>query len=65
MAGQIAAVVSPLVIGYLVQISKGGFYSAFMFQIGAVLVSVAIVFTLKDRAAEEKREEMYRRLHKA
>jgi sugar phosphate permease len=58
MAGQIAAVVSPLVIGYLVQISKGGFYSAFMFQIGAVLVSVAIVFTLKEQTGEGKRGEL-------
>jgi sugar phosphate permease len=53
MAGQIAAVVSPLAIGYLVQISKGGFYSAFMFLIGAVLVSTAIVFTLKEQKAPQ------------
>jgi sugar phosphate permease len=58
MAGQIAAVVSPLLIGYLVQISKGGFYSTFMFLIGAVLVSAAIVFTLKEQKAPAKPEEL-------
>jgi sugar phosphate permease len=58
MAGQLAAVVSPLAIGYLVQISKGGFYSAFMFLIGAVLVSVVIVFTLKEQKATEKDQEL-------
>lgn len=58
MAGQIAAVVSPLAIGYLVQISKGGFYSAFMFQIIAVLVSVVIVFTLKEQKATDKEQEL-------
>jgi MFS family permease len=56
MAGQIAAVVSPMAIGFLVQISGGGFYSAFTFLIGAALVSSAIVFTLKEKTASESPE---------
>ena len=46
MAGQIAAFVSPIIIGYLVGVADGQFATAFMFIIGTALVSCAIVFTL-------------------
>ena len=47
-AGQIAGFLSPLIIGYLVQISGGGarsFDTAFMFLIGAILVSSLVGMT--------------------
>lgn len=46
MAGQIAAFVSPLVIGWLVAGAGGNFDNAFIFLIAALLVSCAIVLTL-------------------
>lgn len=51
MAGQFAAVVAPLAIGYLVQISNGGFGLTFGFFIVALLVSVGIVLTLPSPAS--------------
>jgi sugar phosphate permease len=56
LAGQIAALVSPLVIGYLVQTAHGGFDSSFQFLIGAALVSCGIVLTLRKQAVEEPQE---------
>ena len=49
MAGQIAAFISPLIIGYLVGVAEGEFYTTFMFLIGMALVSCAIVFTLPGK----------------
>lgn len=46
MAGQFAAIVAPLVIGYLVQTANGGFGPTFVFLIGALFVSSAIVLSI-------------------
>jgi nitrate/nitrite transporter NarK len=54
MVGQLAALVSPLVIGYLVQTSKGGFVSSCIFLIGTALVSCAIMLTLKNKQPVKK-----------
>lgn len=43
MGGQIAALIAPLLIGYLVGASGGKFHSTFAFLIGAILLSCAIV----------------------
>lgn len=50
MAGQIAAFLSPLLIGYLIDISNGGFGLTFAVLIGSLLASAAIVLTLPGRA---------------
>lgn len=44
--GQLAGLVSPTVIGYLVDVSKGSFNSSFLFMIACILVSSAIALTL-------------------
>jgi sugar phosphate permease len=58
MAGQIAAFLSPIIVGYLVGADKGKYNFAFMLLIGSLLVSCAIVFTLPNnfRDPEEARD---------
>jgi nitrate/nitrite transporter NarK len=58
MAGQIAAFLSPVLVGYLVGAAKGKYNFAFMLLIGSLLVSCVIVFTLpsKVRHPEEVRD---------
>jgi sugar phosphate permease len=54
-AGQCAGFLSPLIVGYLVQISGGGarsFDTAFMFLIGAILVSSLVGMTFPKSKAE-------------
>jgi len=50
--GQMAGLVSPTIIGYLVDISKGSFNSSFIFMIGCLVVSAAITLTIKARTSE-------------
>jgi sugar phosphate permease len=47
-AGQLAAFLSPLIMGFFVQISGGTFYSAFMLLIGSSLFSCLLTFTVKE-----------------
>lgn len=54
-AGQAAAFLSPMIMGYLVQASGGAFYSAFMLLVGSTLFSCLLTFTVKD---EELKFEM-------
>ena len=49
MAGQIAAFVSPLAIGFLVQASGGSFNSSFIFLISGALISAAIACAVKEK----------------
>jgi nitrate/nitrite transporter NarK len=49
MAGQIAAFISPIVVGYLVGAAGGNYELSFMFLIASLLVSCAIVFTLPSK----------------
>jgi sugar phosphate permease len=49
MAGQLAAVIAPMLIGFLVTVTNGGFALTFGFLIGALLMSCAIVFILPDK----------------
>jgi nitrate/nitrite transporter NarK len=49
MAGQIAAFISPIVVGYLVEAAGGNYNLSFMFLIVSLLVSCAIVFTLPSK----------------
>lgn len=46
MAGQIAAFLSPMIVGYLVGAADGTFGTTFALLIGSILVSCALVFTL-------------------
>jgi sugar phosphate permease len=46
VAGQVAAFISPIVIGYLVGSESGSFGHAFVFLVVSALVSCALVFTL-------------------
>jgi len=46
MAGQIAAFISPLVMGYLIGAAKGNFDHAFIFLILSLLASCVVVFTI-------------------
>jgi len=49
--GQLAGLISPTVIGFLVDIS-GNFYSSFIFMIGCIVVSSAIAMLLKSRSSD-------------
>ena len=49
MAGQLAAFLSPLVIGYLVQVSNGNFDTSFMFLISGSLISAVIALAVKEK----------------
>jgi len=51
MAGQIAAFVSPILVGFLVGLAGGSFSTTFALIIGSLLVSCALVFTLPRPAA--------------
>ena len=46
MAGQLAAFVSPIIVGYLVGVGRGSFASTFVFLILSLLVSAAVVLAL-------------------
>lgn len=59
MAGQVAAFISPLLIGYLVGAAGGEFNLAFAALIGSVLASCAIAFTLPDRVGPSKFEAVH------
>jgi MFS-type transporter involved in bile tolerance (Atg22 family) len=49
MAGQAAAFVSPLLVGYLVGAAGGNFDHGFMFLIASLLVSCTIALTLSGK----------------
>ncbi|RVT93514.1 MFS transporter [Sphingomonas crocodyli] len=49
MAGQLAAFLSPLAIGYLLDMSSGGFGMTFALMIGSLIVSSIIVLSLPSR----------------
>ena len=53
--GQLAGLLSPTIIGYLVDVSKGSFNSSFIFMIGCLLVASAISLTLKTKPSEADR----------
>jgi sugar phosphate permease len=61
VAGQIAAFISPLVIGYLVGIAGGRFGPAFIFLIASLLVSSAIVFTLPSKLQHHQEGDVQHR----
>ena len=56
MAGQIAAFLSPIVIGYLVEASGGGFALTFAFLITSILVSSVIVSTVSSQPLLQQSE---------
>jgi sugar phosphate permease len=49
MAGQIAAFLSPIIIGYLVEAAGGSFSATFTFLVASILLSSAIVFMASGR----------------
>ncbi len=51
--GQLAGLVAPTVIGYLVDISNGSFTTSFTFMIACIAVSASITLTLKTRAGQD------------
>jgi nitrate/nitrite transporter NarK len=59
MAGQIAAFISPISIGYLVGAAGGNFDITFKFLIVFVLVSCAIVFTLPRKLQPHQDEVVH------
>ncbi|WP_369691605.1 MFS transporter [Sphingobium fuliginis] len=62
MAGQVAALISPLLVGYLVDTAGGGFGPAFGLLAGSMLVSCAVVFTLPGRSKGEHPTQAARHL---
>jgi MFS family permease len=56
MAGQIAAFISPIVIGYLVEAEGGGFALTFAFLIASILVSSVVVFTVSKQPRLQQAE---------
>jgi MFS family permease len=54
MAGQMAAVVAPMVIGFLVHLSGGRFGTTFAFLIASLLVSSGLVLTLPGKWDQRK-----------
>ncbi|MDB5365322.1 MAG: sauU 4 [Rhodospirillales bacterium] len=59
MAGQVAAAISPLFIGYLVGASGGNFDLTFLLLITCVLVSFAIVCTLPTKLQHHEEEAVH------
>lgn len=53
-AGQIAAFISPVAIGYLVGVSEGGFGLTFVLLVGSLLVSCAVVLSISNRSPSPK-----------
>lgn len=56
MAGQMAAFISPIAIGYLVGVAGGDYDLAFAFLIVSLLVSCLIVFTIPGKIQSFKEE---------
>lgn len=56
MAGQVAAFISPLFVGYLVEAAGGNYNLTFTFLIGSLLLSCAIVFTLPSKLQPHQKE---------
>jgi sugar phosphate permease len=56
MAGQIAAFISPIVIGCLVEAEGGGFALTFAFLIASILVSSVVVFTVSKQPRLQQAE---------
>lgn len=54
-AGQIAGFISPIVMGMLVQKAAGSFGTAFSFLVIAMLASVCISFTIRERKAKSSK----------
>lgn len=50
MAGQIAGFLSPIIIGYLIQLAGGSFGTSFACLVGATVVSVLVTMTIKENA---------------
>jgi len=50
--GQAAGLLSPTIIGYLVDISKGSFNSSFIFMIACLIISAAITLTIRTTTSE-------------
>lgn len=53
MAGQSAAFISPMVIGYLVEVSGGSFALPFTFMIVSLLISGGIVLTISGKSRSQ------------
>jgi nitrate/nitrite transporter NarK len=49
-AGQLAAFVSPILVGFLVGMTKGSFAATFIFFIVSLLVSAAVVLSMGRRS---------------
>lgn len=54
MAGQLAAFLSPLAVGYIVQWSQGSFDSAFMFLISGTLISAVLALLVREKKRESQ-----------
>jgi len=50
--GQLAGLLSPTIIGYLVDASHGSFDSSFIFMICCILISSAITMTIKTSTSD-------------
>jgi MFS-type transporter involved in bile tolerance (Atg22 family) len=59
MAGQIAAFISPIVVGYLVGATGGNYDLSFMFLIVSLLLSCAILFTLPSKLQHHQEEAVH------
>jgi nitrate/nitrite transporter NarK len=58
MGSQLAGVVSPAAMGFLIAASGGQFTGAFMFLIGCGVVCIAIAITLRGAAATRSTEDL-------
>lgn len=47
--GQLAGIVSPVIMGFLIQINKGSYDNAFLFMIGALILSAIVTLTLNTK----------------
>lgn len=54
MAGQIAGFLSPIIIGYLIQLAGGSFGTSFACLVGATVVSVLVTMTIKEDANKKE-----------
>jgi sugar phosphate permease len=52
--GQLAGLVSPTIIGYLVDLSKGSFNSSFIFMISCLIIASLLTLTLRTPVNQEE-----------
>ena len=51
VGSQVAGFVSPLIMGYLIDLSHGSFDNAFLFIIASIIISALLALTIREAAS--------------